>query len=67
MWKTKRINQLENELNDLQSKDMVDSDEALGWKNRITQLQQDLDAAKNKIFRLEAKNETYEGKVKDFS
>lgn len=39
MWKIKRINQFENELNDLQFKDMVDFDEVLGWKNRIIQLQ----------------------------
>ena len=65
--KIKKIEELEKELNDLQSKDMVDSDEAFGWKNRITQLQQELDAAKNKIVRLEATNQTYAQKVKDFS
>ena len=64
MWKIKRIEELEKELNDL---DIVNSDEAFGWKNRITQLQQELDAAKNKISRLESTNQTYAQKVKDFS
>ena len=67
MWKNKRIEQLEKEVYDLQSRDMVDSDEALGWKNTITRMQQDLDSTKNKMFRLEARNETYEQKIKDYS